>query len=106
MNATREQLNRVIDEISKRLTDEGRLIEIGWQAMRVLTLPPDAGPVQINEMRKAFFMGAQHLYASIMGILEPGAEPTDKDLERMQIIHNELEAFRMEVTNVHTPGRG
>jgi len=57
-------------------------------------------------MRKAFFMGAQHLYASIMGILEPGAEPTDKDLDRMGLIHNELEAFRMEVTNIHKPGRG
>lgn len=101
-----KQQNAIHDAIAKQLTDEGRLIEIGWQAMLVYVLPKDAPPVQVSEMRKAFFMGAQHLYASIMGILDPGAEPTDKDLERMSLIHNELEAFRMEVTNVHTPGRG
>lgn len=101
-----DQIRQACDEIAKRLTDDGKLIEVGWATMRLLVLPPDAPDVQISEMRKAFFMGAQHLYASIMGILEPGAEPTDKDLDRMQLIHNELEAFRMEVTNVHTPGRG
>ena len=101
-----DQLQKLVDLVSKRLTDEGRIVEGGWQAMRILCLTKDAPATQIDEMRKAFFMGAQHLYASIMGILEPGAEPTDKDMDRMQLIHNELEAFRMEVTNVHTPGRG
>ena len=97
-----EKIQKTIDEISKRQTDEGRLIEVGWAAMRLCVLPPDASPTQISEMRKAFFCGAQHLYASIMGILEPGAEPTDKDLDRMSLIHHELEAFRKEVTSFHT----
>lgn len=101
-----KQQQRVLDAITRKLTDEGKLIEIGWQGMRLLVITPSASPVQIDEMRKAFFMGAQHLFASIMGILEPGAEPTEKDLDRMTLIHNELEAFRMEVTSVHTPGRG
>lgn len=101
-----EKIQKTIDEISKRLTDEGKLIEVGWAAMRLCVLPPDASPTQISEMRKVFFCGAQHLFASIMGILDPGAEPTDKDLDRMSLIHTELEAFRMEVTNIHTPGRG
>jgi hypothetical protein len=100
-----DQQRKVLDEISRKLTDDGKLIEVGWHAMRVLVMPHDASPVQIDEMRKAFFMGAQHLFASILGILEEGAEPTEKDFDRMTLIHNELEAFRMEVTNVHTPGR-
>jgi len=99
------QQRKVLDEISRKLTDDGKLIEVGWQAMRLLAIPSDASPTQVDEMRKAFFMGAQHLFASIMGILEEGAEPTEKDMDRMMLIHNELEAFRMEVTNVHTPGR-
>ena len=101
-----EQQRKVLDEITRKLTDEGNLIEVGWQAMHLLVLPPNAPPTQVSEMRKAFFMGAQHVFASIMGMLEPGAEPTDKDMDRMTLIHNELEAFRMEVTSVHAPGRG
>ncbi len=101
-----DQQRKVLDAISRKLTDEGKLIEIGWQGMRLLVIPPSASPTQVDEMRKAFFMGAQHLFASIMAIMEAGEEPTDKDMDRMTLIYNELEAFRMEVTSVHTPGRG
>lgn len=97
-----EQQRKLHDDIAKKLTDEGKLVEVGWLTMRYFVLPPDCPPVQVSEMRKAFFMGAQHLFASIMAILEPGAEPTDKDLDRMTLIHNELEAFRKEVTSFHT----
>jgi hypothetical protein len=54
-----EQQRRVHDAIAKKLTDEGKLIEVGWQAMHLYVLPKDAPPVQVSEMRKAFFMGAQ-----------------------------------------------
>jgi len=101
-----EQQRCVHDELMKRFTAEGRLIEAGWQSMLLLVLPKDAPAVQVDETRKAFFMGAQHLYAALMCIMDEDAEPTEKDLEKMGLIHNELEAFRMEVTNVHTPGRG
>lgn len=101
-----DKQQRVHDEIAKRLTDDGKLIEVGWAAMRFYVLPTDAPATQIDEMRKAFFMGAQHLYASIMAVMDEDREPTDADMNRMSLIHNELEAFRMEVTNYHTPGRG
>jgi hypothetical protein len=94
-------MNQLHDELAKRLTDEGKLIESGWAVMNALVLPPDASPTQRSEMRKAFFMGAQHLYASIMGIMEEDREPTDNDMKRMSLIHNELEAFRKEVTTTH-----
>lgn len=96
-----EQQRRLHDEIAKKLTDEGRLIEAGWATMNALVLPKDAPPIQRAEMRKAFFMGAQHLYASMMAFLEEGEEPTATDLNRMSLIHNELEAFRKEVTCFH-----
>lgn len=102
-----EQQRRVHDELMKRFTADGLLIEAGWRSMLLLVVPKDAPATQVSEMRKAFFMGAQHLYAALMCIMDPGdEEPTDKDMEKMGLIHNELEAFRMEVTNVHTPGRG
>lgn len=88
---------KLIDEICRKLTDEGRLIEGGWMSLRLLTIPQDAPLVQLHEMRYSFFAGAQHLFASIMGILEPGAEPTEKDLQRLTTISNELERFVAEV---------
>ena len=42
---------------------------------------------------QAFFGGAQHLFGSIMSILDPGHEPTERDMRRMDLIAHELEAF-------------
>lgn len=89
-------------ELAKVATDKGHLLELGWIGMLRYVVPKDAPETQVSEMRKAFFMGAEHLFASIMSILDPGAEPTEKDLDRMTLIHNELDAFRKEVTTYHT----
>lgn len=80
-------------ELSKQLTDHGKIIEGGWLGFRLAVLPDNASPVQVNEMRKAFFAGSLHLFSSIMSILDPGAEPTEKDLQRMDLIHRELMEF-------------
>jgi len=87
----------MLDKLSQRLSDEGKIIEAGWVALRLMAIPLDAGEIQVNEMRKAFMAGAQHLWASINSILEPGAEPTDKDMKRMTLIHEELLAFYNEL---------
>ncbi|HEY1900754.1 MAG TPA: hypothetical protein VGG49_13280 [Steroidobacteraceae bacterium] len=50
-------------------------------------------------MRKAYMLGAQHLYASMIGIMDADREPTVQDLRRMELIHNELEAFRRTLGN-------
>jgi hypothetical protein len=86
---TREQL----DEFAKRLTDQGKLIEAGWIGLRIASVSPDAPQVQIDEMRNAFMAGAQHLFSSIMSILDPGSEPTDADLRRISLIDDELRQF-------------
>jgi hypothetical protein len=103
MNVEQQKIH---DALARRLTDEGKLVELGWQTMRLYVIPPNASATQVTEMRKAFFMGAQHVYASMMAMFDSGDEPTDDDMRRMTHIHNELEAFRMEVTSVHKPGRG
>ena len=84
-----------LERMTKELTDKGKLIEAGFMAFRIYVIPPYATPDQLEDMKFAFFAGAQHLYGSIMTFLEPGEEPTEKDLERMQVIHEELEKFRL-----------
>lgn len=80
-------------ELAKRLTDEGLLIEAGWIGLAIMALPPDCPPAQIQDMRVAFFAGAQHLFDSMMGILDPGGEPTAADEARMNKIQAELNRF-------------
>lgn len=85
--------SEVLTELSKVLTDQGKIIEAGWTGYRMGVLPGDCSQVQIDETRLAFFAGAQHLFASMMSILDPGAEPTENDLKRMDLIHEELNQF-------------
>ena len=80
-------------QLSKRLADEGKLIEAGWISLRLAVIPLDAPAVQLEEMRNAFMAGAQHLFSSLLTILEPDTEPTDADMMRMDLIDQELRAF-------------
>lgn len=99
---TREQL----EAFSRRLTDEGKLIEAGWIGLRLASIPEDEPELQLDEMRNAFFAGAQHLFSSIMTILEPDAEPTEKDLKRLSLIDAELGLFLKGFVASHIPTKG
>lgn len=81
-------------QITERLTDQGRLIEAGWESFRILVVPPTAGKVQLDETRKAFFAGAQHVFVSMMELVgDDGGEPTPDELRRIDLIDKELEGF-------------
>lgn len=95
-----------LERLSRELADQGKLIEAGWVGLRVACDLEDAPKVQLQEMRNAFFAGAQHLFSSIMTILEPDAEPTEKDLERMDLIDKELRAFINDFTIRNIPTGG
>src|ERR1035437_989059 len=87
------RIRALADGLSKRLVDEGKLVEAGWACFRGYVVQPAAAAVQIDEMRLSFFAGAQHLFASINSFLDEGEEPTDADLRRMTLISDELAAF-------------
>lgn len=90
-------MNReLINELTKKLADDGKIIEAGWVGLKMMAIPPSAGETQVNEMRKAFFAGAQHLLGSIMSMLDPGPDETAADMDRMTKIHQELEIFKRE----------
>lgn len=86
-------IGKIIDAATKKFTDEGKIIEAGFQAYRMLSIPPNAPDIQVKECRLAYFFGAQHLFASIMGILDEGSEPTEDDLRRLELIDTELNSF-------------
>jgi hypothetical protein len=82
-----------IENLTKEFTDKGKIIEAGWLSLRYASIASNAPTIQIKEMRMAFFAGAQHLFGSIMSILDPGLEPTDVDLRRLDLINTELNEF-------------
>jgi hypothetical protein len=92
-----------LKHLERELAEKGKLIEAGWVGLRLAAIPETAGALQLDEMRMAFFAGAQHLFGSIMGgVLDPGdEEPTAADMRRMDNIHAELAAFLDEFQKKH-----
>lgn len=87
----REYLRR----FERELVDKGKLIEAGFVGLRLAAIPEDAGKTQLEEMRNAFFAGAQHLFGSIMGILDDDREPIEADnqlRQRMALLARDIEA--------------
>lgn len=84
---------RLVDQIVRQEADHGRLIAAGFKAMLAVTYPKGVTAEQYEHLRMAFYGGAQHLFGSIMGFLDGGTEPTERDMIRMDLIDSELKAF-------------
>ncbi len=96
---TTEQLAELADRIAAEWADKGMLLEGGWRAYVATSGLATAPELQQSEMRKAFFLGAEHLYSCMMQVMDPGEEPTDRDMLRMSLIDAELEKFRLSLVN-------
>lgn len=72
--------------------DHTNVIEGLWLLYANATKIPMRG-TQWVESRRCFFVGALTLFEAVMMILEPGAEPTDADVARVEQIANELTRF-------------
>jgi len=89
----KEAINRVAQALTKRMADDGNVVEGGWLIFKAQVVPKEAHQSQIDAMKLSFYSGAQHLFASIMSMLDRGSEPTEKDLDRISGIHKELQDF-------------
>lgn len=87
-----------LKKLTVKLTDDGKLLEAGWVSLRLACGLVEAPADQLREMRMAFFAGAQHLFASIMTVMDEDEEPTEADMRRMEFIDAELRAFVREFT--------
>ena len=64
-----------------------------WDSFARAVLPKDASAVQLQEMRRAFYAGAQAILHGVIAALAPEAEPTDEDLHMMANLEIELSEF-------------
>jgi len=99
-------IQEVAQKLSEGLADAGKIIEGGFAGFKMMVIPDSAPQVQIHEMRMAFFAGAQHLFSSIMAVMDSDREPTPRDLHRMTMIHEELEKFQKDFELNHIPTDG
>jgi hypothetical protein len=96
-----------VNAICKDLADRGKIIEAGFMSLKLVAIPKDASETQLKEMRNAFFAGAQHLFGSIMSLLEGGEDATASDIRRLSLINKELDEFIAQFTadNLTSGGR-
>ena len=86
-----------LERLTRELADQGKLVEAGWVGYRLMVMSPDAPAVQLDECRIAFMAGSQHLFSSIMTMLDPGDGESEADLHKMDLIDKELRAFAKEM---------
>ena len=82
-------------QIEKELADKGKLIEAGFASFVLIVYGKveEIPRSQLVQLRCAYMAGAQHLFSAIMDVLDPGEEPTERDMMRMNLISKELTAF-------------
>jgi len=90
------KLQAAIDKLLRDQSDQTNLLEAVWLLYAASVQIPTS-TIQWTESRRCFFMGAATLFEAINRILEPGAEPTDADLGRMDRIDDELKRFQADV---------
>jgi hypothetical protein len=103
--STDAERQRYAETLARDWADKGKLVEGGWRAMRQLLLPNMDHLTKEDfeaAARKIFFLGADHVFASIIGMMEPGQEPTDTDMQRMANLQEEMAAFRRTLASTHT----
>jgi len=83
---------RYADAYALKLIKDGALIEAGFSVIEKRLKEEGKGVKVRNEAKAMFFAGAQHIFATIVRVLEPGAEATDNDVRVMEQISVELEA--------------
>lgn len=97
----------LIDRLTKDMIAKGLLVQAGFAMYRAVT--PGlalASKEHLSELEFAYFAGAQHVFSSIMTVLDAGEEPTDADISRVENIARELEEFAKAAALRYTPARG
>lgn len=82
-----------LEQLVKKLADEGKLIAAGWAGLRILIGGDTLSPTQLNDMKIAYMAGASHLFSTMTAMMDAGDDETPADLRRMDLISDELAEF-------------
>lgn len=82
-----------LQELVKNLAGAGKLVQAGWVACAMMYIDRSTPSKVEEKVRNAYFAGAEHVFKSIIAMLDPGDEITEADLNRMTLLHNEIEEW-------------
>jgi len=68
-----------------------------WSEFAGKVLPPNCSTVQSQEMRRAFYAGAQAILFKVIAAFAPETEPTEADIQMMEDVNQELQDFAQAV---------
>lgn len=74
-----------------------KLIADAWRDFEIKVIPLNAHKIQRTECRRAFYAGAISMWRGILTMLEPGTEPTDADLKKMDEIKAEIDRYAVDL---------
>lgn len=97
MPETHDEKLATHDALTEGLVDRGMLIEAGFAIYTASFISAEVSPSEVRGRRDAFFLGAQHVFASLLAIVNDGLEEaTSTGMLRMNQIESELEEFAAE----------
>jgi hypothetical protein len=85
---------KYFEDMTKKLIDQGQLLEAGWWACRLQLLQPGLNAPMLHDIHMVWMAACQHVFSSIFVSLDPGVEPTDVDMQRMTSLEREVEGYR------------
>ncbi len=88
-------------ELTDDLANKGMLIEGGFAAYIKVNGLIDAPIADLARLQDVYMHGAEHLWSSIMAILDPGSEETPADIRRMDLIQQEIDKWRKKKMDAH-----
>ena len=81
----------LVEALTAALIDKGLFIELGFLTLRWKAWP-EAPPAMVQEMRMAFFAGAQHVFHGVLNVLGESKDEV-ADFHRMDQVDAELRRF-------------
>lgn len=95
MQPTKKQVEQMARKLTEKAAGEGLVMELGWRSTETMLLPKETTDAARKVMRDVFYLGAQHLWGSVMSFLQAGddTEATIQDMARMSLVDIELKAF-------------
>ena len=91
-----DELQKLVDLANSSTKNKGILHE-GFELLKNAIIPADAKSSQVNDMRVAYYSGAQAVMTLMFVLLDPNKEPSLIDLAKIDKMVTELRDFTAEM---------
>lgn len=83
-------------DATHKLVNDGKLIAGGFAAY-CMAMEISVDDPMLPRLQHAYMTAAEHLWQSVMSVMDPGPKETAADLKRFDLIHAEITAWRTQL---------